>query len=250
MNTITEVYKEDFINAVIEANKELYNYIQNKLSQNDISYSNSIGYGGDNSLNIDLYAEEIFIKHLSPFCNIYSEECGYKDFNKKFIAVIDPIDGSDNFASRLAYYGSSVALQEDNKTIAGFVCNLANGTLIYKAFDSNVKNIDFFTNKELLFNENSKFAVFERAYQYPKICEFLLKENIKFRSLGAAALSLADARKYEFVLFVGKLREFDIAAALYICSDLFIYKSDELLIISKNIQKTHLIKENIKNNWL
>lgn len=250
MNTITEVYKENFINAVIEANTELYNYIHTKLSQNDISYSNTIGFGGDNSLNIDLYAEEVFIRHLSKYANIYSEECGYKDFERDFDAVIDPIDGSDNFAARLPYYGSSVALKYKDKTVAGFVCNLSSGTMIYKAFDMEDKTIELQSKKELLFNEHSKLAVFERAYKYPNICELLSNNGIKYRSLGAAALSLADAKKYSFVLFIGKLREFDIAAALYICSELYIYKSNEILLISKNRIKIDEIKEIIKNNRL
>ncbi len=57
------------------------------------------------------------------------------------------------------------------------------------------------------------------------------------------ALSLSDARNYDFVLYCGNIREFDIAASLYICKDLLIFKTDKVLLISQNKQKFDLIKE-------
>lgn len=245
--SITDFYKESFVKAVIEANKELYNYIHTKLSSDDLNYSLTIGYGGDKTLNIDLIAENIFIKYLKEFGNIYSEECGYKNFNKEFDIIVDPLDGSDNFACNLEYYGTSIALKKNNETLAGFVCNLATSSLIYKAFDKGVFEILIDENK-MITNTNiqSKFAIFERAYKYPKLCQKLHEKSIKFRSLGAAALSLANAKNYNFVLFIGEIREFDIAAAMYICSELFIYKTDNFLLISKNKCKFELIKDIIK----
>jgi len=248
--TITDVYKKNFINSVIEANKELYNYIHFNLKQEDLEYSNTIGHGGDNSLNIDLIAEEIFIKHLKEYGNIYSEECGYLDFNADFEIIIDPIDGSDNFYSNLEYYGSSVALKVNNKTIAGFVCNLATSLMIYRAFDEEKKEFFLDDKKVISRVTNSKFGIFERSYQYPELVSLLKREKLKFRALGAAALSLSSAHRFDFVLFLGEIREFDIAASLYICKDIFIYKSDKYLLISKNKHKIDLIKEFIKNNRL
>ncbi|MGA1933158.1 inositol monophosphatase family protein [Arcobacter sp. YIC-464] len=248
--TITEDYKENFINSVIEANKELYQYLHYNLDEEDLEYSNTIGYGGDNSLNIDLYAEKIFIKHLKEFGNIYSEECGFLDFNKDFTIIIDPIDGSDNFYSNLEYYGSSVALKHKNEIVAGFVCNLATGNFIYKAFEYSLKEFNIIGKNVLKRGKIKKFGIFERAYKYPKISKKLHESNIKFRSLGAAAVSLAFSKNFDFVLFVGEIREFDIAASLYICNDQNIYKSKDFLLISKNKQKLELIKEIIKNNRL
>ncbi len=230
---ITDFYKENFIKAVILANKKLFSYLHKNLKSYDIQYSNSTGYGGDNSLNIDLYAEKIFIKYLKKFGNIYSEECGFKDFDKNFTIIIDPIDGSNNLYSNLEYYASSVALKYKNKIIAAFVCNLATGRLIYRAFDSKVIEISLL-KRNILSNSRNKLAIFERAYEYPKICKKLSKQNIKFRNLGASALSLANAKNYLFVLIKGKIREFDISAALYICKDLYIYQNKNTLLICKD----------------
>jgi len=250
MNTfVTDLYKSSFIKAVILANKKLFFYINNELTNEDLNYSKQIGFGGDKTLNIDLIAENIFIKYLEIFGNIYSEECGRLSNDKKFDIIVDPLDGSDNFSSNLPYYGTSVALVYKDKTIAGFVCNLVSGVLTYRAFDDNVKKEYFFENRDsLIVSKVKKIGVFERAYFYPEICTKLKHEKLKFRSPGAVALSLCDARNYDFVLFAANIREFDILASLYICNDLFLYKTDKFVLIAENKQKFFQIKEIIKNN--
>ena len=248
MNNLTASYKNSFIEAVILANKELYTYINKNLSLNDYIYTNITGFGGDNSLKIDLVAENIFIKYLEKFGNIYSEECGFLDTQKEFTIIIDPLDGSNNFYSNLPYYGTSVALQKDGVTIAGFVTNLVSSVIKYRAFDGEIKYFSLIKNEEIVPIDiiKTKISVFERAYEYPFICQKLSQNNIKFRSLGAVALSLCDAKNYDFVVYCGKIRDFDIAASLYICRDLFIYQTTNSLLISQNKHKFDLIKEIIK----
>lgn len=245
MKNITALYKKAFIEAVILANKELFDYINNNLSFNDFEYTNITGFGGDNSLKIDLIAENIFIKHLEKFGNIYSEECGFRNQNKDFTIIIDPLDGSNNFYSKLPYYGTSIALKKDEKIVAGFVTNLATGAIVYRAFEDEVKYFSLLKMKEFnsFFIEKSKIAVFERAYEYPDICKKLNENRIKFRCLGAVALSLSDAINYNFVLYAGKIREFDVEAALYICKNLYIYRTEKFLFISKSEENYKLIKE-------
>lgn len=240
-----------FKNAVIEANKELYGYINTHLSSSDLKYSNTIGYGGDNSLLIDLKAEKMFIKHLESFGDIFSEEVGLVSSKSNVKIIIDPIDGSHNFQSNLPYYGTSVALKIDGKTKAGFVANLANGTLLFR-INGILDEISLSSDKPLIFPQiiDTSIGIFERAYGYPNICKKLSENSMKYRTPGAVALSLAKARNYNFVLFAGKIREFDIAAALYICEDLFVYQDEEFLIVSKNEQNLVQIKGFIKNNRL
>lgn len=248
MNNLTASYKNNFIEAVILANKELHTYLNTNLSLNDYEYTNTFGFGGDNSLKIDLIAENIFIKHLEQFGNIYSEECGLKTTNKEFTIIIDPLDGSNNFYSNLPYYGTSVALQKDEITIAGFITNLLTGIITYRAFDEEIRYFSLIKNEEItpLNINKTKISIFERAYEYPLFCEQLSKNNIKFRSLGAVALSLCDAKNYDFVLYCGKIREFDVIASLYINKNLYVYETKEVVLISQNKQMFNLIKEIIK----
>ena len=236
-----------FTNAVINANKELYEYINTHMDSSDFEESSTVGYGGDNTLNIDLIAENFFIKHLSSFGDIFSEEAGLLSSNSNIKIIIDPLDGSHNFLSQLPYYGTSVALKIDNKTKAGYVVNLINHIMIYKVND-NLKQIDILNNNNIDFNEvkNPQIGIFERAYSYPNVVKKLNNKKLKFRSPGAVAISLAYAKNYNFVLFAGRIRSFDIEAALYICSNLFIHQDAEFLIMAKNQYYLTLVKEIIK----
>lgn len=240
---------ENIKNAVIKANIEVLNYLKNSLKKDDFIYTNEIGFGGDNSLKIDIIFENIFIEHLKEFGNIFSEECGFKNFKKDITFVIDPLDGSNNFSSNLPYYGTSVAIKKGEEIIGGFVANLALETLVYRFLDDEVVYLSLNSNKELRnrINSSSKVAVFERGYKYPDICKILNDKNIKFRVLGATAISLANARDYDFVLFMGELRAFDIDAAMYICKDLYKIVKNNLIFITKSKDCFNDFKEIIKH---
>ncbi|MDD3025490.1 MAG: hypothetical protein PHY49_02850 [Aliarcobacter skirrowii] len=240
---------ENIKNAVIKANIEVLNYLKNSLKKDDFIYTNQIGFGGDNSLKIDIIFENIFIEHLKEFGNIFSEECGLKDFKKDITFIIDPLDGSNNFFSNLPYYGTSVAIKRGEEIIGGFVANLALETLVYRFLDDEVVYLSLNSNKELKnrINNSSKIAVFERGYKYPDICKILNDKNIKFRVLGATAISLANARDYDFVLFMGELRAFDIDAAMYICKDLYKIVKNNLIFITKSKDCFNDFKEIIKH---
>lgn len=233
---------------VIKANIEIFKYIKKSLRKEDFQYTNKIGFGGDKTLKIDKIFEDIFIKNLKDYGNIFSEECGFKDFKKDLTFVIDPLDGSNNFFSNTPYFGTSVALKKDGKIIGGFVANLANETLIYKILDKKPKYISLQTGKKIkrLENSSSKVAVFERGYKYPNICKVLNDKNIKFRILGATALSLANARDFTFVLFKGDLREFDIDAGLFISKDLYIKIEEDMIFVTKYKEVFYAFNEIIK----
>ena len=243
---------EKIKNAIIQSNIEIFEYIKNNLQKDDFIYTDKIGFGGDNSLKIDILFEDIFIQNLKEFGNIFSEECGYVDFGKDITFVIDPLDGSNNFFSKIPYFGTSVGVKKGDVTIAGFVANLASNILVYKVLEEEVKYFCLNNKKELsqIQSDSSKVAVFERGYKYPDICKILNKTNIKFRILGATALSLANAKDYNFVLFCGDLRIFDLEAALFISNDLYLYRGEDIIFLTKYKDKFDYFKENIKDFWV
>lgn len=243
-----------FIDACIKANKEIYTYINQNLKAEDFHYNGSLGEGGDKSLNIDLYAESVFIKYLSSFGNIYSEESGLiqtTDTNQKnYRIIIDPLDGSDNFFSGLDYYGTSVALECNGLITIGVVCNLVSRLIYIRDENNSFMVSDFEGNVVKGIKPDyykPKIAIVERSHASLAICEVLFKEHIKYRSPGAIALSMARAREYNFVLFCGNYREFDLCAALYICNDLHVYKGANFLLVSENKNIFSKLK-NLLNN--
>lgn len=225
---------KDFLNATINANKEISKLIKEK-KHDFLCEGISMGAGGDISKRVDLLAENIFIKHLKQFGDIYSEECGFLKGDGKFEIIIDPIDGSDNFVSNFPYYGTSVALKEKGKYRAAVITNQANGDIFLKdetKFQkSNLKSLIF---KDLEENRFSKIGIFERSYCSKEIFKILKSSNIKYRSPGAFALSLAYARDVDFIIYEGRMRVYDIAAGFYMCEDLYVFNEDNILLISKD----------------
>jgi len=223
-----------FKKAVIGANKDILELIKTK-SHDTLCEKISIGHGGDVSMRVDLLAEEIFVKYLSKYGNIYSEECGYIDNKSEFDLIIDPIDGSSNFASNLPYFGTSVALKKQDKHICSVITNLANQDIFIKDARGLLKGkLDSLIFKKIDINANSCVGIFERAYCSQNIAEKLKMIKIKYRSPGAFALSLAYARDVDFVIYEGILRAFDIEAGLHMCEDLNLYESSQILFISKD----------------
>lgn len=238
---------DDFANAVIEANKKIYNLII-KTPHQLLAKRQKQGEGGDISLNVDIEAEKIFIEYLSCYGQIYSEECGSFGKKSKTLIIIDPIDGSDNFLSKIPYFGTSVAKKESGRVVFGMVVNLANGDIFIKNKDElllgslHVKGF-----KSLIKNQNSSVGIFEGAYKSQKFAKKLQKNSIKYRSSGALALSLAYGHNVNFVLYEGVPRDFDIEAGWFICEDLYRKRGENFLFVSKDKQNFDRILCNIIN---
>ncbi len=222
----------DFVQSAIKANQEIYNL----LKSSDFSLKKRLqrGAGGDISRVVDIEAEKIFIKYLGKFGQIVSEESGIIGKGRDSI-IIDPLDGSDNFVSGLPYFGSSVARKKDGRVCDGIICNFANGDIFIKNDESfkkiNIKKDGF---SEIISNNYATIGIYERAYASLDLVCKINKLGLKYRSPGALALSLAYAHDFKFVIFEGKIREYDIAAGIYMCDDMEILFEDGVMLISND----------------
>ena len=238
---------QDFIQATIKANEEIYQHIKYGISD-ELFVETTIGAGGDVSSKLDLLAEDIFVKHLGTFGVIESEESGIIGSGNAHI-IIDPIDGSSNALSGFPYFGTSVALIDSSGLLRyAIVCNLANGDIFIKEANKDVVqgklfSKDFIKSKEI---SSAKIGLFEKAYANAPLTALLDKENLKFRAPGAIALSLAYARSVEFVLFMGAFRIYDFAAGLALCEGLEVIVEQDYVIVSKDKNIANKIEELIK----
>jgi len=228
----------DFLKTCKKISKEIIKILHN--SNKSIFDKTQKGFGGDISMNIDLIAEQIFIKYLSKYGNIYSEECGLINNKKEKSFIIDPIDGSFNISNGFPYYGSSIAIKKGNKIVESFVINLATGDYFYKNKKIKIENNLFY--KKNFTPSLNEIILFEKAYANIDICEKLAKNNIKYRSPGALALSLALAHRCKAVIFKGDIRDFDIAAGLHFNSNLNIKIKNKTILISKNKKDFNILK--------
>jgi len=222
---------EGFIQASILACQEIKALIEEGNSS--LFSLHEKGAGGDISSGIDLKAEAICFSHLSPFGSIFSEESGWMSPESSITILLDPIDGSDNFASKLPYYGVSIARITDGKTTEALVCNLANGDLFVRTsedyYTTTLQNLAL--KQMILTNLSAKIGLFEKAPEHPELVRKLMAKKLKFRSPGALALSLAYAPYVKYVLFLGTMRPYDIQAGLYLSQHLHVFQDDRYILI-------------------
>ena len=225
----------DFITACTQANREIASALVEKFDLAMLQ-KQALGAGGDISSQADLIAEAIFVKHLQPFGVIESEESGVIGKGQPSI-IIDPLDGSANFASRFPYYGTSVAMLDTKGMLKyAIVCNLTNGDMFIKEAEHVVKlgNLYHDTVAELTPATAPEIGLFEKAHAYPQIVSGLLEAGYKFRSPGATALSLAYAYSANYFLFMGQARIYDIVAGLALCEGLEVIVEEDYVIVSQS----------------
>jgi len=246
-----------FYEACILACEELYALFHYTELKSLFHKTGHIGAGGDESSGLDLAAEKILVRHLSPFGQIISEESGVIGEEEGRKIVIDPLDGSSNALSRFPYYGVSIAHTDaDGILHDALICNLANGDIFFTNSKAQVRQTKI--GAEEIFDPYTapepEVGIFEKAYANPSVVVALSKKGYKFRSPGAVALSLIYSRNTKFFLFVGRYREYDFLAGLAICKDLnmTIIKDEGFVVVSKdeNIAKeiAILTKETLKNS--
>lgn len=108
--------KETLISALKASGEELLKYFEKPLEAKIKESQSSIVTEADmksNSLIIDIIGSKY------PSHNILSEESGFTDKNSKYTWVIDPLDGTSNFASSLPWFGVLIALYENNIPVMG-----------------------------------------------------------------------------------------------------------------------------------
>jgi myo-inositol-1(or 4)-monophosphatase len=84
---------------------------------------------------IDKASEKLiidFIKKKYPSHSILAEEGGGVTKDSEYIWVVDPLDGTTNFAHGLPIFSVSIGLQKNNETIAGVVYDVMRN-IIYSA---------------------------------------------------------------------------------------------------------------------
>lgn len=223
-----------FFEACLESSKEFRAKVAEKIESgrfDDLTEKLSRGEGGDISIVADILSEEIFVRNLSSFGEIYSEESG-RIGSGELTVYLDPLDGSDNFSSRIPYYGVSVCLADKERQIESFICNFASGEIFYKRDEFLVTDLKSGSGFRKPIKNGSGIGIFERAYANPQICEKLSSLGLKYRSPGALALSMGYATNCGFLIYAGRGRVFDIIAGLHILEGAFFYQSDDVSVVS------------------
>lgn len=84
--------------------------------------------------DIDIYMEKEIVSFISktfPSHSIYSEEIGEDTKSSEYQWLIDPIDGTINFASGIPLFATSIALRKNEDTILGVILDYSQNDTYY-----------------------------------------------------------------------------------------------------------------------
>jgi myo-inositol-1(or 4)-monophosphatase len=150
---------------------------------------------------IDKAAEKLiidFVKKNFPSHGILAEESGKVKSGIEYLWVIDPLDGTTNFAHGLPVFSVSIALQKNSVTIAGVVFDIINN-IAYAAEKgsgafANDQKIKVSTNDILrrsVLASGFPYNVSENPDHLLERFAEMTKRARGVRRLGSAALDLA-----------------------------------------------------------
>ncbi|OGU71666.1 MAG: inositol monophosphatase [Ignavibacteria bacterium RBG_16_34_14] len=188
-----------------------------------------------------------FIKKKYPSHGILAEEGGNIKNGSEYVWVIDPLDGTVNFAHGLPIFSVSIGLQKNGKTIAGVVYDIGMDVLYFAEKGSGA----FADDERIKVSENSnlRYSILVTGFPYnirenpynalEKFIAFT-KASRGLRRLGSAAIDFCYVAKGVFDGFWEVyLNPWDICAGKLIVEEaggkVTDFESKEINIHSKQI---------------
>jgi len=169
--------------------------LKNLEKVHDVKFKNQ-GKKKEIVTNVDLESENIIISAIKkkyPTHSIWSEEREFEDNKSKYVWVIDPLDGTNNFNFGLSEFGVCVGLWKNNKPFIGVV-NLPKTSELFwakkgKGAFLNGKKIHV-NNKKL---EESLMLLDTNIIKHESLLKKtrkLINNSYKIRTIGACSVNL------------------------------------------------------------
>ena len=196
------------------------------LSHFNTALTRHIKSDGSFATQADLASEKHLITHLAPLvpgAGFYAEESGIVEGNE-YKWVIDPLDGTTNFAQGIPYFCVSVALTYNDERIIGAVYQPCTDEFFY-AYKGHGATLN---GKKLQGTDNKKVeeAMIACDFYYEKenffcpIVASLDAQGSSLRRFGAAALDIAYCASGRFDAVLHQdLKWWDIAAGSLILEE-------------------------------
>jgi myo-inositol-1(or 4)-monophosphatase len=192
----------DLIHIAREAGSIIREGFNNNLS---INYKTN---ESDLVTNIDTASEKLiadFIRKKYPTHGILAEEGGEIKNGTEYIWVVDPLDGTVNFAHGLPIFSVSIGIQKEGKTVAGVVYDVVQN-VVYSAeagsgayADSAKINVSGNSNlKHSILVTGFPYNIRENPYSALEKFVALTKASRGMRRLGSAAIDFCYVAKGVF----------------------------------------------------
>jgi myo-inositol-1(or 4)-monophosphatase len=192
--------KEKYIEVAISAAKEAGKVHKKYFNRNVQAKEKTASF--DLVTVADLEAEKAIVsvvRKYFPGHNFLAEENKYEETGSEYTWVIDPLDGTNNFACGLPIFCVSIAIARNKEVCAGVIYDPTRDELFYArkhhgAF-LNGKRIRVSSAKKLTESLLTTGFYYDRGKDMienlEKIKQFFLKDIVGIRRLGAAALDLS-----------------------------------------------------------
>ena len=181
---------------IIEISKEAGEIISEGYGRNiHVDYKS-----GENNLvtEIDRASEKLitdFIKKKYPSHSILAEEGSGVERGSEYLWVVDPLDGTTNFAHKLPIFSVSIGLQKKGETIAGVVYDVMRNILyaaeLGSGAEANYETIKVSSNDKLSHSLLVTGFPYSKAENPDKLFERFIafsKSARGVRRLGSAAI--------------------------------------------------------------
>ena len=201
---------------VIKSGKLLLTFYQQKITKT---------YKGDGSFSTEADIEsELFLKkelhNLLPHAGFYAEESGIENGENDYIWVIDPLDGTTNFAHNIPYFCVSVALTYKHAPMISCIYNPITQELFYaqKGAGAFCNDLPIHISEEKDFRSSiTSVGFLESDFSFLSI---LWYKCSSMRINGASALDLAQcaAGRYDSVVLT-QFAWWDVAAGILLIEE-------------------------------
>ena len=153
------------INKVIQISKIAGEIIREGFGKNfSIEYKTNLS---NLVTEIDKKSEETiinFVKKEFPTHSVLAEETGSHKASSEYLWVVDPLDGTSNFAHGFPIFSVSIGVQKNNETVCGVVYDVMND-IVY----SSEKGSGAFRNEQKIFvseNDDIRKSMIVTGFPY------------------------------------------------------------------------------------
>ncbi|MCP5064321.1 MAG: inositol monophosphatase [Ignavibacteriae bacterium] len=244
------------INKIINIAKEAGEIIRDGFRENiSIEFKT-----GENNLvtNIDKAAEKIildFIKKDYSTHSIIAEESGTDKKSSEYTWVVDPLDGTTNFAHGIPIFGVSIGLQRNNQTVLGVIYDVMRD-VVYSAEKGSGS---YENDKKILVTNNALLSHSVLVTDFPydlsnsddaiRIFGTFLNNTRAVRYLGSAAIDMCYVAAGVFDgSWQTDLQPWDVCAGMLIVEEaggkLSDYKGEPIDIFSNQFLTTNGLVHN------
>lgn len=177
---------------------------------------------GDIVTAADYAAEKMIIQAISkkfPHYNILSEEAGYLKKNSDYTFIVDPLDGTKNFANHVPLFGTTIALAYQGTIMEGVIFDPIHKELFYakKKYGAylNNKKIKTSPKKEIKHLMGGVANVRTRTDNqfYNNLRQEFYNHSSSFKILGSAVVDLSYVACARLDMYImGGVYPWDVAA--------------------------------------